>query len=83
MTDEELLLQAANCPIIYLDGFGAFRKINGVLRTVGHVLGSGAQVNLIVSLAGAEAANVAARRVLDEKPARVGLYMWGGGAIAH
>ncbi|KRQ94959.1 hypothetical protein CQ12_38145 [Bradyrhizobium jicamae] len=55
---------------MYFDGFGAFRKINGVLRCVGYVLGSGAQLNVIVSLTGAEAANAEARRVLEEKNAR-------------
>ncbi|GEC56805.1 hypothetical protein BEL01nite_58480 [Bradyrhizobium elkanii] len=70
MEDEELLLQAANAPTMYFDGFGAFRKINGVLRCVGYVLGSGAQLNVIVSLTGAEAANAEARRVLEEKNAR-------------
>jgi len=66
MDDEELLVQAANAPTIYCDGFGAFRKINGALRCVGYVLGSGAQVNLIISLTGAEAANTEARRILEE-----------------
>lgn len=67
MDDEELLAQAANVQTIYCDGFGAFRKINGALRCVGFVIGSGAQVNLIISLAGAEAANTEARRILEEK----------------
>lgn len=70
MEDEELLLQAAEKPTSYVDGFGAFRKINGVLRCVGYIIGSGAQMNLIVSLAGAEAANSEARRILDEKPVK-------------
>lgn len=70
MTDEELLFQAASAPTLYFDGFGAFRKINGVLRCVGYVLGSGAQLNLIVSLTGAEAANAEARRILEEKPTK-------------
>jgi hypothetical protein len=68
MNDEELLLQAMNVPTVYFDGFGGFRKINGVLRCVGYVLGSGAQLNLIVSLSGAEAANSEARRVLATTP---------------
>lgn len=70
MDDEELLVQAANAPTIYCDGFGAFRKINGALRCVGYVLGSGAQVNLIISLTGAEAANTEARRILEERPTK-------------
>lgn len=70
MEDDELLLQAATAPTLYFDGFGAFRKINGVLRCVGYVIGGGAQLNLIVSLTGAETANIEARRVLEEKPAK-------------
>ncbi|MCS3692031.1 hypothetical protein ABIF07_001053 [Bradyrhizobium elkanii] len=70
MDDEELLVQAANAPTIYCDGFGAFRQINGALRCVGYVIGSGAQVNLIISIAGAEAANAEAKRVLEEKPVK-------------
>lgn len=68
MNDEELLEQSTSVPTIYCDGFGAFRNINGALRCVGYVIGSGAQVNLIVSVTGAEAANKEARRVLEEAP---------------
>ena len=68
MNDEELLEQSTSVPTIYCDGFGAFRNINGALRCVGYVIGSGAHVNLIVSLSGAEAANNEVRRVLEEKP---------------
>ena len=68
MNDEELLEQSTSVPTIYCDGFGAFRNINGALRCVGYVIGSGAQVNLIVSLSGAEAANNEVRRVLEEEP---------------
>ena len=71
MNDEELLSQAAGMPTIYVDGFGAFRKLNGVLRCVGFIVGSGAQVNLIVSLTGAEAGIVDARLALDEAPGKV------------
>lgn len=70
MNDEELLNQATNAPTAYFDGFGAFRKINGVLRCVGYVLGSGAQLNLIISLSGAESANAEARRILEEPPTK-------------
>lgn len=70
MTDKELLLQATGLPTVYLDGFGAFRKINGVLRCVGFTIGNGAQLNLIVSLSGAEAGCIEAQRLLDEKPTR-------------
>jgi hypothetical protein len=68
MNDEELLMQATGMPTVYLDGLGAFRKINGVLRCVGYVIGSGAQLNLFISLAGAEAGNREVRRILDEQP---------------
>jgi hypothetical protein len=69
MNDEELLRQAASVPTFYFDGFGAFRKINGVLRCAGFVIGGGVQLNLIVSLNGAEAALVDAKRALDAKEA--------------
>jgi hypothetical protein len=70
MNDEELLRQAASVPTFYFDGLGAFRKINGVLRCVGYVIGSGAQMNLFISVAGAEAANREVRRILDQKQVR-------------
>ena len=82
MNDEELLLQAANCPTMYFDGFGNYRKINGVLRSIGFIIGSGAQLNLVVSLAGAEAANRETRRTLDEQPVK-GLSIWRGASVAH
>jgi hypothetical protein len=72
MNDEELLTEAAGLQTVYFDGFGAFRKINGVLRCVGYVLDTGAQMNLIVSLAGAEASIAEVQRVLDEKPSKNG-----------
>jgi hypothetical protein len=67
MNDEELLFQATGMQTIYVDGFGAFRKINGVLRCIGFTIDGGAQLNLIVSLIGAEAGIADARRTLDEK----------------
>jgi hypothetical protein len=67
MNDEELLVQATGMQTIYVDGFGAFRKINGVLRCIGFTIDGGAQLNLIVSLVGAEAGIADARRTLDEK----------------
>jgi hypothetical protein len=82
MNDEELLRQAAICQTVYFDGFGAFRKINGVLRCVAFTLGSGAQLNLIVSLKGAEAGCIDARRALDE-PSVKSLTIWGGAVRAH
>jgi hypothetical protein len=67
MNEEELLRQAASVPTFYFDGFGAFRKINGVLRCAGFVIGGGVQLNLIVSLNGAETAIADARKALDAK----------------
>lgn len=82
MCDEELLRQAANCPTMYFDGFGGYRKINGVMRCIGYILGSGAQLNLVVSLNGADLAQRATREILDEKATK-GLHIWGGTALAH
>lgn len=82
MNDEELLRQAANCPTAYFDGFGAYRNINGVLRCVGFILGSGAQLNLVFSLAGAEVANRETRRMLDERPVKE-TQVWRGTSLAH
>lgn len=82
MTDEELLLQAANVPTTYVDGFGAYRTINGVLRCIGYVIGSGAQLNLVMSLAGAEATNRMTRHALDEKATK-GIHIWEGVGLAH
>lgn len=82
MTDEELLQEATNCPTAYFDGFGAYRKINGVLRCIGFIIGTGAQLNLVVSLAGAEISSRETRRVLDEQPTK-GITIWGGTALAH
>lgn len=82
MTDEELLMQCGGVRTFYLDGFGAIRKINGVIRSVGYVLNGGAQLNLIVSLAGANAANIEGRRILDENPVS-GLTIWSGTRLSH
>lgn len=82
MDDDELLQQALNCPTAYFDGFGAYRKINGVMRCVGFIIGSGAQLNLVVSLAGAEIANKETRRALDEQPTK-GMAIWRGMSLAH
>jgi hypothetical protein len=82
MTDEELMEQAPSLPVLYFDGYGAYRKLNGVLRCVGYTLGLGAQYNLITSLAGAEQAILDARRVLDEKPVQT-IGVWSGSTLAH
>jgi len=82
MTDEELIAQATSLIPVYVDGFGAFRKTNGVLRCVGWVIDGGAQLNLIVSLTGADQANYDARRILDERPIRT-VGVWSGSTLAH
>ena len=82
MSDEELLLQSSALPPVYVDGFGAFRKINGVLRCVGWVIDAGAQLNLIVSIVGAEESNRAARHVLDGK-ASACTHIWNGMSLRH
>jgi hypothetical protein len=82
MTDEELIEQSSSVPTMYFDGFGAYRKLNGVLRCVGYVFG-GAQLNLIVSLAGADVASTETRRILEEKTPTKGIVNWDGNALAH
>lgn len=75
MTDEELLEAAVRLPILYFDGYGAYQRINGVLRCVGYDLRAGPQYNLVTSLVGAEQANRDTRRCLDEKPIKG--VIWG------
>lgn len=82
MTDEELLAQAPSLPILYFDGYGAYRKVNGVLRCVGYTIGLGAQYNLITSLVGADQANRDTRRALDAKVTKA-IAIWNGTALAH
>jgi hypothetical protein len=82
MNDEELMFQAASVSTMYFDGFGCFRKVNGVLRCIGYVLDGGAQLNLVVSLAGADQAQIETRRVLEEKPTS-GIHIWTGARLAH
>jgi hypothetical protein len=83
MTDEDLMAQAAALAPVYVDGFGAFRKSNGVLRCIGWVIESGAQLNLIVSLAGADEAIRAARFALDAKPPnKTVIESWNGERLA-
>jgi hypothetical protein len=83
MTDEELLAQSASLAPIYVDGFGAFRKVNGVLRCVGWVIDAGAQLNLIVSLVGADQGTMVARQVLDDKAPTKSIHIWNGSALTH
>lgn len=82
MTDEELIEQAQGLPLIYCDGFGAYRKVNGILRCVGFILQGGPVLNLAVSLAGADAAQVDTKRTLREEPTKC-LSIWSGHALAH
>lgn len=82
MSDEDLLAQAPGVQTMYFDGFGAYRKVNGVLRCIGYVMEGGAQLNLIVSLAGADAANAATRRALDGKPTNC-ISIWHGSSLPH
>lgn len=82
MDDNELIAQAASLTPVYVDGFGAFRKMNGVFRTVGFVMDGGATLNLIISLAGADRANFEARRCLDDKPTKT-LSIWTDHSASH
>jgi len=82
MTDEELLAQAPMLPVLYFDGFGAYQKINGVLRCVGYDLRAGPIYNLVISLIGAEQANRSTRSALDGK-AVPAIKIWNGAKLAH
>ena len=83
MSEEELLALAVNAPTIYVDGFGAYRKSNGILRCIGFVYGGGPQLNLVMTVIGAEEANRATRRSLDSLPSK-SLTIWdAGGVTAH
>ena len=81
MTDEELRAQSPNLPSLYFDGYGAYQKVNGVLRCVAYIIGTGAQYNIITSLAGADLANRDTRRALDSSAVR--LSQWCGSKRAH
>lgn len=82
MTDEELMALSIGMPITYCDGFGAYRQVNGLLRCVGYALNSGIQLNLAVSLIGANHAQAETRRVLNEEPSRC-LQIWNGMNLPH
>jgi hypothetical protein len=62
--------------------FGAFWKVNGVLRCFGWVIESGAQLNLIVSLAGADKAIRAGRFALDAESPKT-IESWNGARLAN
>lgn len=81
--EEELLAQAANLTPIYVDGFTCYRVVNGVMRCVGFLIDGGAQLNLIISIAGADAANRENRHALDRGEPTKCITIWSGGALAH
>lgn len=81
-TDEELLKHAPGLPHLYFDGYGAYRKINGVLRCVAFTV-DGPQYNIITSLAGADQANKDTRRALDAKTANPVLMLGGRALRTH
>jgi hypothetical protein len=83
MRDDELLEQAQSLPLIYCDGFGAFRKVNGVLRAVGYIIGGPVQVHLAVSLAGADQSVIDAARALRQAEPVKCLAIWNGHDLAH
>lgn len=82
MTDEELIEQSTTLLPVYCDGFGGYRKVNGVLRCVGYILQGGANLNLIVSLSGADQAQIETHRVLREEPTK-GASIWNGYRAPH
>ncbi len=81
MRDEDLMEQAASIPTMFFDGFGAYRKINGILRCVGFVAETGAQLNLIISLTGAEQMSRAIRFALDAEPPKTIENLGGAGLV--
>ncbi len=85
MTDDELIEQAQSLPLIYCDGFGAFRKINGLLRCVGFIIQGGAVLNLGVSLIGADQAQLDTQRTLrrEEQPTKELVIWHRGEELAH
>jgi hypothetical protein len=82
MNEQELMEQAASLAPVYCDGFSCYRKLNGVLRCIGWTIDGGAHLSLIVSLAGADAANRAARFALDAESPKT-IESWNGARLAH
>ena len=82
MTDEELREAAPSLPVLYFDGFGYYRKCNGLLRCVGYTLGVGPQYNLVTNLTGADATNKIIRRILDGEPT-FDMKVCGGASLVH
>lgn len=83
MQDEDLITEAQCLPLVYCDGFGAFRKINGVLRCVGYVLQGGVSLNLAVSLIGADQAHLDMARVIASAEPVKCIAIWKGSKLAH
>ncbi len=85
MKDDELIEQAQSLPLIYCDGFGAYRKVNGLLRCVGFIIQGGAVLNLGVSLIGADQAQLETQRTLrgDEQPTKELVIWHRGEELAH
>jgi hypothetical protein len=77
MGDDQLIEESLSLQTLYCDGLGAFRKINGVLRCIGYVIQGGANLNLVLSLDGAERALNEIQRALRGQPAN-GLAFWNG-----
>jgi len=73
------IVEGGPVPVIYADGFEDYQVVNGSLRCTGFIISAGdfpgsepvklAVVKLIVSPAGADAAQMETQRVLREKPA--------------
>lgn len=77
---------------IYVDGFGDYCVVNGVLRCTGFTLVAGqfpglgsarvAVVKLIVSIAGADQAQLDTHRALRERPTP-GVHIWNSDKTSH
>ena len=82
MTDEELVERASTLVPVYVDGFRAYRKVNGVLRCIGFTIETAdiiPQLNLIISLVGADQSMIDAQNALH---AVVG-SAWAGAMRSH
>jgi hypothetical protein len=75
MTDEELMAQAAGLTPVYVDGFGAFQKKNGVFICIGHFNGM-AIMPLVISISGAKESNERARKALLEQRTNRTFEIW-------
>jgi hypothetical protein len=92
MSDVDLIEETNSLIPVYVDGFGEFRVMNGVLRCTGFQLSAGqfpgsgpartAVVKLIISIAGADQAQLETQRVLREGPTK-GIQIWRGESASH